>query len=515
MPDALDSENLREALAYYDSWLAFNQHYRRIPGVQVAVYAGDAVALSSAYGLADVEQGTELTESHLFRIASHSKTFTATAVLQLAEQGRLRLDDKAGLHVTEIVGTSLGELTLRELLAHAGGVTRDSPEADWWQLATAFPDREELLAVLRAESSAVLTENDRFKYSNIGYGLLGLVVEAASGTPYNSYVQTAIVDKLGLSGLGPELDPNRSAEYAAGYSSLSYADERVPIDHVDTRALASATGFFGNAHDLVTYFSAHFPGDDRLLTDNSKREMQHPLWQTTEEDWPRYGLGLQVSKVGKRKVFGHGGGYPGHITRSLVDGEQRIAVSVLTNAIDGPAAGLAEALLKLIDLAGSEERGTGRTWPASRAGSRISGASVTSSCSAAASTRSTRAHRTLPPNRSRSRPTATPCASPAARATVRTASTTATTSRRTVRSSRSAAPAACSRARSTVSRFRTGCVPCSHDHSRGAPVPAAGVRAKPGTAVARAAAVAGRAVDHGVRRQAGRADRVLDADRGW
>jgi CubicO group peptidase (beta-lactamase class C family) len=359
MSDALDSENLREALAYYDSWLAFNQHYRRIPGVQVAVYAGDAVALSSAYGLADVEAGVELTSQHLFRIASHSKTFTATAVFQLAEQGRLRLDDKAGLHVTEIVGTPLGELTVRELLAHAGGVTRDSPEADWWQLVTAFPDREELLAVLRAESSAVLTENDRFKYSNIGYGLLGLVVEAASGTPYNSYVQTAIVDKLGLSGLGPELDPLRTAEYAAGYSSLSYADERVPIDHVDTRALASATGFFGNAHDLVTYFSAHFPGDDRLLTDKSKREMQHPLWQTTEEDWPRYGLGLQVSKVGKRKVFGHGGGYPGHITRSLVDGKQRLAISVLTNAIDGPAAGLAEALLKLIDLAGSEERGTG------------------------------------------------------------------------------------------------------------------------------------------------------------
>ncbi|TDU90132.1 CubicO group peptidase (beta-lactamase class C family) [Kribbella voronezhensis] len=358
MSDALDSENLREALAYYDSWLAFNQRYQRIPGVQAAVYAGEAVALSSAYGLADVEQGVELTSEHLFRIASHSKTFTATAVLQLVEQGRLRLDDKAGLHVTELVGTRLGELTLRELLAHAGGITRDSGDAGWWQLVKAFPDREELLAVLRDDASAVIDDNDRFKYSNIGYGLLGLVIEAASGTSYNNYVQTAIVDKLGLSGLGPELDAARSAEYAAGYSAYSYADHRVPIDHVDTRALASATGFFGSAGDLVTYFSAHFPGDDRLLTDKSKREMQHPLWQTSEEDWPRYGLGLQVSKVGKRKLFGHGGGYPGHITRSLADGEQRIAVSVLTNAIDGPAGQLAEGFFKLLDLAGSKERGT-------------------------------------------------------------------------------------------------------------------------------------------------------------
>ncbi|RZU20307.1 CubicO group peptidase (beta-lactamase class C family) [Kribbella rubisoli] len=350
------TESLTEALAYYDSWLAFNQRYQRVPGIQVAVYAGDAIAFSAAYGLADVENDVPLTEQHLFRIASHSKTFTATAVFQLVEQGRLRLDDKAEQHVTEIVGTPLGQRTVRELLAHAGGVTRDGLDADWWQLSTSFPDRDELLAVLRNESSAVIPENDRFKYSNIGYGLLGLVIEAASGTPYNTYVQTAIVDKLGLTGLGPELDPARLTEYAAGYSALAYADTRVPIEHIDTRALASATGFFGNARDLVTYFSAHLPGDDRLLSDKSKREMQHPLWTTGADDKARYGLGIAVTKVGDVDVFGHGGGYPGHITRTLVDPERRLVVSALTNAIDGPAAQLAEGLLRLLNLADSKDR---------------------------------------------------------------------------------------------------------------------------------------------------------------
>ena len=182
------TESLTEALAYYDSWLAFNQRYQRVPGLQVAVYAEDAIAFSAAYGLADVENDVPLTEQHLFRIASHSKTFTATAVLQLVEQGRLRLDDKAEQHVTEIVGTPLGQRTVRELLAHAGGVTRDGLDADWWQLFTSFPDRDELLEVMRHESSAVIPENDRFKYSNIGYGLLGLIIEAAFGMPYNAYV---------------------------------------------------------------------------------------------------------------------------------------------------------------------------------------------------------------------------------------------------------------------------------------------------------------------------------------
>ncbi|TCC11518.1 serine hydrolase domain-containing protein [Kribbella soli] len=353
------THSVTEALAYYDSWLAFNQRYQRVPGVQVAVYAEDAIAFSAAYGLADVENDVPLTEQHLFRIASHSKTFTGTAIFQLVEQGRLRLDDKVSQHVTEIVGTPVGERTVRELLAHAGGLTRDSLDANWWQLSTAFPDRDQLLAVLRDASSAVIAENERFKYSNIGYGLLGLVVEAASGTPYNSYVQTAIVDKLGLSGLGPELDPARLTEYAAGYSALAYADTRVPIEHVDTRALASATGFFGNARDLVTYFSAHLPGDNRLLSDKSKREMQHPLWTTGADEKARYGLGLAVNKVGDREVFGHGGGYPGHITRTLVDPEHRIVVSVLTNAIDGPASQFAEGLFRLLDLAESKDRGEG------------------------------------------------------------------------------------------------------------------------------------------------------------
>ncbi|WP_405062868.1 beta-lactamase family protein [Kribbella sp. NBC_01505] len=361
MSDVLDTATLREVLAYYDRWLAFNQRYQRVPGVQAALYfdsgaADDGVAFSAAYGLADVENAVPLTEQHLFRIASHSKTFTATAIFQLVEQGRVRLDDTAAQHVTELVGMPLGERTVRELLAHAGGLTRDSADAVWWELETLFPDRAQLLAVLQDSGSAVLPENDRFKYSNIGYGLLGLIIEAASGTSYNAFVQTGIVDKLGLTGLGPELDPARLGEYAGGYSALSYADVRVPIDHVDTRALAAATGFFGNARDLVTYFSAHLPGDERLLSDRSKREMQHPLWKTGDTDGPRYGLGLQVAKIGDRDYFGHAGGYPGHITKTFADGSRRLVLSVLTNAIDGPATALAEAGLKLIDLAVSQQR---------------------------------------------------------------------------------------------------------------------------------------------------------------
>jgi hypothetical protein len=84
--------------------------------------------------------------------------------------------------------------------------------------------------------------------------------------------------------------------------------------------------------------------------------MQHAAWKTSDKDWPQYGLGLQISKVGERELFGHSGGYPGHITRSFVDAERRLVVSVLTNAIDGAATQLAEGLFKLLELADSKPR---------------------------------------------------------------------------------------------------------------------------------------------------------------
>ncbi|WP_197676401.1 serine hydrolase domain-containing protein [Nakamurella panacisegetis] len=351
-----DPDSLAEALAYYASYLEFQQKLSRIPGVQAAVYARGAVELSVAFGRADVETDTALTTDHLFRIASHSKTFTATAVFQLLEAGRLRLDDTAGSLVPAVAGGPAAALTVRELLGHSSGLTRDGRDGDFWQLDRAFPDAAELLDVLAEPSATVIDANERFKYSNIAYSLLGLIIEAVTGRSYADVVTSEIVDRLGLASVGPEYDPARADRYATGYSSMQYSQQRRPIDHVDTKAMAAATGFYSTASDLVTYFSAHFRGDDRLLTDASRRQMQHVAWSVGQEDEGRYGLGLAVSKVGDREMIGHGGGYPGHITSSVVDPGAGLAVSVLTNCIDGPAQALAHAGVKIIDRAGAKPR---------------------------------------------------------------------------------------------------------------------------------------------------------------
>lgn len=337
-----------DAVRYFDTWLAFRQRYARIPGIQAAVLYGDEVLLSSAYGVADLESESPLTPRHLFRVASHSKTFTATAVLQLVERGSLRLDDPIAQWLPFLRASPLAEATVQDLLTHGAGVVRDGRDGDYWQLHRAFPD-EAALRAIGLDDADVLPISDRFKYSNVGYSLVGMVIAAASGQPYNAYVREHIVDRLQLADTGPEYDPARAAEYATGYSALSYADRRIPIEHIDTAAMAAATGFFSTAEDLVRYAACHFHGDERLLTDISKRRMQRSLWTTGRDS--EYGLGFDVSTVGDRRLVGHGGGYPGHITNTKFDPVDRLAASVLTNTIDGGAGAYVTNLFRLVELA--------------------------------------------------------------------------------------------------------------------------------------------------------------------
>jgi len=343
-----DKQAIIQALDYVQQYLTFQQKYKPYVGAQVAVRLDGELIFNQAFGFHDLKAEIPLTVDHLFRIASHSKTVTGVACFQLVEQGKLRLDDEASAHVPEIKDSPMAHVTVRELLAHGSGMTRDGDDSTFWALNRKFPDKAELLETIRNDGK-VLEPNEHFKYSNIGYSLLGLIIEHASGMPYREYVTQHIVDKLGLENTGPEVNMDRIDDYAKGFTSRVHGPDRSEIEHIDTFAESSATGFYSTASELTAYFQAHLDGDERLLTDASKRRMRQVQWKVSDD--ASYGLGISISKVNGRTYYGHSGGYPGHITISKLDLERKLSISVLTNSADGPAADLCIAILCLIDLA--------------------------------------------------------------------------------------------------------------------------------------------------------------------
>ena len=211
-----------------------------------------------AFGVANIETGEPLTSRHLFRVASHSKTFTATAILQLAQSRALRLDDAASDYVPALRGSDLEEVTVRDLLGHSAGIIRDGLDGDYWQHSRPFPDEDELVGILLNEGK-VLERNEKFKYTNIGYSLLGMIVAAASGRSYNQYVSDEICARLGLANTGPEWNPAREQEYAAAHTGLHTSRTRVRVDHVDTHGDGRRHGVSTRPRKTSSGTSPHTP----------------------------------------------------------------------------------------------------------------------------------------------------------------------------------------------------------------------------------------------------------------
>lgn len=349
-------------LAYAPRFLEHLRGVERQPGFQVAVSVDGTLIGTCSGGFSDVAARTPMDDGHQFRIASHSKMFTATAILQLAEAGRLTLEDALADHLPDLAGTDAADVTVGELLSHSSGLTRDGDDSDFWVLGRPFPHRATLLET--AAHGKVISRHEHFKYTNIGYGLLGLVIEAASGQDYRDYAREHLVQPLGLQDTGPDLDPGAD-RLATGYGSIAVAGEpytlerRTVIDHIDTAALSSATGFYSTATDVVRFLSALLPethdrpADGSLVGEHSKRRMQRTV-ESAGVPGRHYGLGLILQDVHGQATFGHSGGYPGHITRSWALPETGVALSVLTNAIDGPATSWGEQLIGLATLAARE-----------------------------------------------------------------------------------------------------------------------------------------------------------------
>lgn len=343
---------LAAALDYIPQWLEHQMRLTEQPGLSFAVVHQGKPVLALAFGHADQARGVVLTPGHRFRVASHSKTFTAAAVMKLREQGRLRLDDPIGRHVPRLQ-PQVAQVTLAQLLSHSAGLVRDGRDAGQWTQRRPFLNEPELRADLA--EGLTIEANSRFKYSNHGYGLLGLAIAAVVGEAYVPWVAREIVAASGLDDTWPDAPAAGVAKLASGHSGKLLVGRRLGVQAtMSTRALASATGFISTASDLARFYASLSPtARSSVLTVASRREMTRRQWRephASVERW--YGLGTLsgtlTGMAGGWDWFGHTGGFPGTLTRTVCVPAQGLALSALTNAADGPAQAWIDGALHIL-----------------------------------------------------------------------------------------------------------------------------------------------------------------------
>jgi D-alanyl-D-alanine carboxypeptidase len=357
------------ALDYLPRWVEHQMRLSGQPGVAIAAAFKGRPVLDIALGKADAVRGTDLTPHHRFRVASHSKTFTAAGIMTLRERGQLMLDDAAGKYVGGL-HPAVAKATVSQLLSHTAGLIRDGEDSGQWQDRRPFADEKQLRRELAA--APLIEANTRFKYSNHGFGLLGLIIEAITGERYNRWIAKTIVAPAGLEQTYPDMPVPRAALMARGHTGRLPVAPRLVIPGLNpTNALAAATGFISTAGDLTRFFSSLDPAASHsLLSKASRREITRRQWRNPNSAIERYyGLGTMSGTTAGWEWFGHAGGFQGFLTRTAHVPEIGLTLSILTNAADGPSWPWLDGAFHILRMfrhhgapAGPAKNWTGRWW---------------------------------------------------------------------------------------------------------------------------------------------------------
>ena len=233
----------------------------RVPGLSIGVVRGDSLVGYYSFGTQAVGTDKPPTAQTISRVASITKTFTGTAILQLRDLGQLELDDPLLVHMPDFtianaLRVTLEGVTLRRLMTHYSGLRTEHPLTDW--NAPSFPTGEELLGNL-SDIDVVIPQDSQWKYSNLAVGLLGHVIEAISGMPYERYIYEEITGPLGLANTRFDLDADQAELKANGYSHpLPGESDLRDASYASLQGISAAGQLHSNVEDLAKWMSFQF-----------------------------------------------------------------------------------------------------------------------------------------------------------------------------------------------------------------------------------------------------------------
>ena len=305
-----------KADAYVQSWVRDGQ----FRGTVLVAKDGQAV-FRKAYGNANDEWDIANTPDTKFRLGSITKQFTAVAILQLSEQGKLKLDDPVKTYYPE-APEAWDKITIHHLLNHTSGIPSYTDQPGFFAKSSRDPKKPGEIVKLTQDMPLQFAPGEKHRYNNTGYILLGAVIEKITGQSYAAYLRKSIFDPLEMNDSGYEVAATPLKKQASGYSpegkNAPYLDMTLPY---------AAGSLYSTIDDLLKWDEALYT--EKLLKRSSFAQMTTP-------GLSNYGYGLVIKPADNKPAQAHGGGINGFNTFMIRFPEEHVVAIVLANQ-NGPA----------------------------------------------------------------------------------------------------------------------------------------------------------------------------------
>jgi len=311
-----------------------------IPGLSLAVVRDGQVVLAQGYGLANVELGVAATPQTVYQLQSLTKSFTATGIMMLVEEGKVGLDDKIGKHLA-VPTDRWKNITVRHLLTHTSGI-KDFINEPTVSLRLDVAEEEVLKAAARRPLN--FEPGEKYAYSNTNYHLLAMIVHKATGKSYGEFLRERIFDPLGMDQTRvvslSEIIPNRAAGYRRERGAMRNGEFVAP-----TILGYGGGGLRSTVLDLAKWDAALYT--EKLLKRSSLEQMWTPAKLNSGKP-TAYGFGWGIGTIRGHRCLSHTGahvtGFATAISRFVDD---KLTVIVLANCNGANPAGIAQRIARL------------------------------------------------------------------------------------------------------------------------------------------------------------------------
>lgn len=328
----LFGQGLAERMGTYLQLLTEDERFNG----SVLVAKGDQVIFSKGYGDAAIEYGIPVRPETKFRIGSITKQFTAMAVMQLVEEGKIDLENSIVDYLPDYPQAPGQQITIHHLLTHSSGIPSYTGMTEIMKHRGSMEEAPEDFIKHFWDKELEFEPGSKFKYNNSGYYLLGMIIEKVSNMPYDEYLKKHIFEPLGMKNSGFEHYRDVIPDMAEGYAAVGDYPEKA--GNIVTDMAGAAGALYSTTGDLLRWHRALL--DKKLVSEATYQKIFTPYLN-------QYGYGWGIEDHSGKTVYAHSGGIDGFRSMGILLPEEKLSVIVLSNLESANSTQIAQDLTKM------------------------------------------------------------------------------------------------------------------------------------------------------------------------